>query len=397
MTPGTIRFDLFGSEDEAQSYQFFHERTRVELSSFYDAPFWNTLILQASHSEPAIKHVLVAIGALHACLQGASFGEDGQPLTTVVQARRLFSMQQYNKSIHLLTKAQALQPAKTEVILLTCLLFICFENMQSNYLGALKHLHSGFNILKKWRDTHPSMPLSSTQSDSSAIINEQLMPIFQRLNVHDSTLDKAVSCNAHVKASSEKEAVGLEPLAPRIPDSFHTLHEARTCHDELIIWSAHAMEALLLDEAACENVRASLVAKVDRLLHRWLQCFDTYLSTDILRGNRSYHCAANFLRIRHRLTCLLLLTVLSTDETELDGFTDDFADILQMCRTYIQDDEPSVLSNVTFGFDLCIIPPLYVTATECRDPTVRREAIAVLRSCRRREGVWNSWVTANIA
>jgi len=396
VTLGTFCLDVFGDEREARSYQFFHERTKTELGGFYDSFFWNGLILQASHSEEALRHVLVAIGALHEALQLATFGDDGQASTNLVRAQRLFSMHHYNRSIQLLTQAQAVTPVRTELVLMTCILFICLENMQSNYLGALKHLHGGLNILEKWREPLKTQPWSFTAGSSSAVILDQLVPMFQRLNVHDHISREPLLKDVNPRLPA-KDVVGYALNVPRVPVSFHRLHEARACLDHLIPWSAHALEAEILQGDRCETLGTSVISSVNQLLHDWAKRFDTYLSTNLNQSNNSYHRAVTFLRIRHRLASLLLLTVPRTNETELDEFSSDFGEILEMCREFVEAGGPSVISNVTFGFDLCIIPPLYLIVAECRDPRIRREAIKILRSCRRREGVWNSWVTANIA
>lgn len=50
----------------------------------------------------------------------------------------------------------------------------------------------------------------------------------------------------------------------------------------------------------------------------------------------------------------------------------------------------------SFSADLGIVPPLFVVATKCRDPTVRRQAIQLLMSSSRREGMWDSELIARI-
>ena len=50
-----------------------------------------------------------------------------------------------------------------------------------------------------------------------------------------------------------------------------------------------------------------------------------------------------------------------------------------------------------FSADLAIVPPLFVVATKCRDRTLRRQAIQLLRSSPRREGMWDSELASHIA
>jgi hypothetical protein len=50
----------------------------------------------------------------------------------------------------------------------------------------------------------------------------------------------------------------------------------------------------------------------------------------------------------------------------------------------------------SFSADLGIVPPLFVVATKCRDPVTRRQAVQLLMSSSRREGMWDSELAARI-
>jgi hypothetical protein len=42
-----------------------------------------------------------------------------------------------------------------------------------------------------------------------------------------------------------------------------------------------------------------------------------------------------------------------------------------------------------FTFEMGLIPPLYITVQKCRDPFLRRRALALLRRAPAQEGLWN--------
>jgi hypothetical protein len=54
-------------------------------------------------------------------------------------------------------------------------------------------------------------------------------------------------------------------------------------------------------------------------------------------------------------------------------------------------------SKPIFSLDLGIITPLYVVVSRCRDPAIRRRGLQLLASCNRREGIWDSTLTARVA
>ena len=49
-----------------------------------------------------------------------------------------------------------------------------------------------------------------------------------------------------------------------------------------------------------------------------------------------------------------------------------------------------------YTHDVGVVPPLHVTATKCRDPVIRREAIDLLFASPRQEGMWDGVLTARI-
>lgn len=56
---------LFTSSQEHRSFTFFCQYTVPQISSAFSDEFWNRLVLQATHHEPAIRHAAIAMGALH--------------------------------------------------------------------------------------------------------------------------------------------------------------------------------------------------------------------------------------------------------------------------------------------------------------------------------------------
>ena len=58
-------FEIWGTDKERRCFDFFLNRTAPQLSGFWDSDFWGCLILQATHHQSAIRHAVLALGALH--------------------------------------------------------------------------------------------------------------------------------------------------------------------------------------------------------------------------------------------------------------------------------------------------------------------------------------------
>lgn len=99
-----------------RSFEFFIRRTSPQLAGFFGSAFWERLVLQAAHHEPAIRYAITAIGSLH---EHAIIGKD---LETT------FALQQYNLAIRsLLAPLEQQRKQGVDVCLISCILFICFE------------------------------------------------------------------------------------------------------------------------------------------------------------------------------------------------------------------------------------------------------------------------------
>lgn len=58
-------FEMRGTDEERRCFDFFLNRTASQLSGFWDSEFWGCLILRATHHQSAIRHAVLALGALH--------------------------------------------------------------------------------------------------------------------------------------------------------------------------------------------------------------------------------------------------------------------------------------------------------------------------------------------
>lgn len=72
-------------------------------------------MLQATHHEPAIRHAAIALGALHECTPDSD------------EEASIFALQQYGKAIGYLVELQGKNRRAADVVLMTCVLFVCFE------------------------------------------------------------------------------------------------------------------------------------------------------------------------------------------------------------------------------------------------------------------------------
>lgn len=89
---------------------------------------------------------------------------------------------------------------------------------------------------------------------------------------------------------------------------------------------------------------------------------------------------------------------MKTEECVFDKFLERFQYIINSSRFLFQKDQDfRLLGQPMLHFGTGLIMFLFYAATRCRDSTLRREAIAILREYQFRNGVWDSLVAAEVA
>ncbi|KUJ20340.1 uncharacterized protein LY89DRAFT_730388 [Mollisia scopiformis] len=140
------------TEEESRYFQTFSEHTAYELSGYFDSAFWTRIVLQESHNVPAIRHAVVALGALTKSLETAP----GPGLkVNVIQATNarhhehavlshLRAIQELNQYI------SSEKSPQLRYALISCLLFVCFETFQGSYASSVQQTYGGLKILRSY-------------------------------------------------------------------------------------------------------------------------------------------------------------------------------------------------------------------------------------------------------
>lgn len=396
---------------EEKSLGFFRTRTAVIFAGYCDSGFWDRVILQVSATEPAVRHAVIALGSLHEFFDTQQPGAGYDANHKTMQ----FSLQQYNKAIASLNRLlSAMSTPSVEVVLICCALFISIESIQGNYATTARHLLGGSKILSDW--------LSSHDRKKPGLVRDELLPIFVRLNIQ-------------VKSLVELPFPSLEPNDAHsnpFPSSFSTLQEARASlysqmnklfdfiqTDETFLCSQSAVPDHIMNEmfAAAEeqNFDESFLfsprrspaelaaatqekARLLKILEGWQEVFGAFLLQASSKMNSRELGGAILLKIHYLSAWIAVVTCHSRLQTVFDEYESQFAKIVSLSNSLISagDTEGSCFGKTNFWIDMGVIGPLYLAASRCRNPTVRRQAVQLLR-LPRREGAWDGEAAATVA
>ncbi|KAH6849817.1 hypothetical protein B0I37DRAFT_307589 [Chaetomium sp. MPI-CAGE-AT-0009] len=388
----------WASSDDRRAFHFFQHITAPCLSGDLDGAFWRVLVLQICQSEPAVRHAVLAVSSLHEGMVQAT-------MTPYLNAedRNSFALYQYNRAIACLLDQMRTVDARPLVPLLTCVLFVCIELMQSKDRESLLHLEQGRQILSQLGRK------DLTRNPEIDLIKQHLVPMYTRLSLTSLMFGgEPVEIPTPLKTLTE------------VPMMFETIDEVRYAlydfMDQCLRFAKKTRLAKLSDVPS-EQMRA-FEKEQDHLLRKLAKfnvAFSLYRSTKS-RGNLVGPIA--LIQIHVHATFIWVSTALSHHETVFDDYVDTFSAIIPLATDFINSlsappahpeqhgvpaaPAPSAADTrrfaTVFTFEMYIIAPLYFVAAKCRHPIIRRAALDLLRrNPTRRENLWRANVMAAIA
>jgi hypothetical protein len=234
---------------------------------------------------------------------------------------------------------------------------------------------------------------------------------------------------------------------PNLPERFANSQEARSALDSLCERIMRFNEALSAFYAGPNNILPASIKSSGlgfrTQLQQWAAAFEPLLQNRRTPGiTNTERAGIDVLKMIQLMTTVLFLMGYSTSEKDFDNFLSPFKEIVELAKEVVVDEELSLaqsrcgdmstcrhrqrVSNMgtgmqfpgiashgpglgyrpedsylhikaSFALDLGIVPPLFVVATKCRDRKLRREAIRLLMSSPRREGMWDSILCGKVA
>lgn len=381
-----VQCNVFESDQECQVFDLYRFMTGSRHGLFFGLDFWTGRVLQVSHTDTAIRHAVLALGALQREPELAHQLALGNPDG--------FAFQSYQKAIthtsRLLSKSGK---ENFEKGLMACILFICYESLQGHYTKAHMHLQNGLRIIDEVSREPPRADGTYRQE-----VPDDILHVFARLDLQALSLLESSSPYPLMKA------FGRMKQPKPIPLEFSSLAEAQYFLFE------HSRSVCLLSEVLETTeliyVQGGLPSReqCDEELARWLTRLDLFHEKSKLDGSWTVEMqdAYTLLRVYHGITLAVSDSFSLDSELLYDRQYLRFQTMLDLLESITPapstvQPSPPPEHKVLFSFELGVVLPLYIIGTKCRDPILRRRAIAQLKSANRREGFWDSRAATVIA
>lgn len=356
-----------------------HGGNLLSQSQLSTVSFWQTLATQANRHHPAVKAVLVGLGCFHQalCRRAHEFEVTNEHKD---YANTVFAVSQYNRAIHLLSNSDPKQ-LTIEITLTCCLLFAAMTMWIEKISTPIVHAHAGWLLLQDH-----ARAVARGEAVPIVSLQEIFEPNFKRLLINACTFADEFP---H-KQSPIDEDFELE-YDVELPVSFDGYGQA-------LHYLTGILKCVLRTTARSTLYHEAVLGRIRNQLPLYLDALQL-TSAKLYRSKGSN--LSKYLRpllIHHRMVNVMLETLPSNDETIFDKYQYDFNFIITEAEWFLAHESEVRLEELKpFHPTLGIIPPLFFTATRCRDPILRRRALDLLHSTAHTERRWTSCMATTLA
>ncbi|OAA65326.1 Zn(2)-C6 fungal-type DNA-binding domain protein [Niveomyces insectorum RCEF 264] len=408
-----------GSQHEHRALQFFTRTGASSLAGYIDVDFWTRLVPQCAHAEAAVYHAVVAVGALLVQLHDKALPH-AQPSTTAGSQLATLVLEHQNKAIR--STMQALsspQENRSTMSAVTFILLFCIEALQGREFEALRLFEHGIRALTTTTTTHTTTTTTTTS------------PQFTAAGL-DAQLDRMrLLCGMFEGPETDTPSPAMRRALPWLaaphPVRGPDITSRTMAHDELTDLIT-AVQQVVATTSGPPGDRQALEAA----LGDWNRRFEQYLATEAAHSPVTHQemphargdaIVASMLRLRYHIARVWLADGPDRGEMLYDGYLPVFhavvaeaAHCLRLMRADGSEgsrdgvdaggggdggsdlDAPSATPlSLPFAFEMGLIPPLYWTVLKCRYPSLRRQALGLLRQAPAQEGLWNRNIMVKVA
>ncbi|KAK5047375.1 hypothetical protein LTR84_006898 [Exophiala bonariae] len=369
----------------------FQHRTIGQLESTFRSELWSTIIPTLVQHDPVVRQAVLALSAFHEHY--------------LVQGRTSTALPDHATRCYHQARQQIIQLKSPEnffdSILCACLIFGVCASLRGEFEEATRHATAGMRIISgRRRALTPSTSIFASADNTLFSVFLDLQD--QVLQANDD--DFQIACPelegqvGDIPDQFEDMETALTHLQVLVND-FIDLHQAAERHHETHPWVA-------------SQISPALQPKFDEISTRY-DVWKKALSSLSANGDHRQRAGLLLLKI-FELSFQIDMHTFEHGESTYDDFRDTNLTILSLVEAFVQiqcdtsgikaldhnDQTESPTSNrqsLYFTSSPEIVPVLFEIATRSHDPALRQKACQSLRSCRRREGIWDSFVAASLA
>lgn len=356
---------------ERRAFAYYFQNAASAVGGGLDVDFWRTIVPQVCRSEPAVWDAIISVSALF---------ESPEPISDRTQNHR-DALGWYSRSVSAVRQQIERGSVDTFVGLISCVLFICIEALQGGVDEAIQLYCQGVHLITALRSQIASGRVTAAKA---ALLEDTIVPIFIRLGLIGFTFSRP--------------QIGLLLRGVKRKQVFASLRSAREEITRLgaeIQFFQHSCEEYLLspNHSRIPQDLLGLQADLSVQLRDWHSAFTNLVDSLSLHGTAAMTLEdtgtiALFSAIYETLFIMLEVSA-SSSEVITDAFLPNFQRIVEQSRIALDASMRSDGTQPPFTFDISPGVALWFTCLRCRDPTIRREALALMLRSPRVQGFYS--------
>ncbi|KAK1139196.1 hypothetical protein N8T08_001191 [Aspergillus melleus] len=352
---------------ERRSFEYYFNHSGRAIAGPLDTRFWQGIILQLSRSEPAVWDAVIAISALYEDLDPFLGPPMVMPATSMDSvAKHHEPLGWYFRSMASMRERIGQNRVGSFLCLVTCLLYLCLENMQGHSVEALRLYEQGMRLIRAMQQR----PVLRTGSYEDTVAKEVIIPMFFRLGA-----SAMISAGYPVQKDLFMQTANDAICVPTM-DSLRAAMVALNMEATMLVKSAFEYVHSATDQP---NWLQALIAQQETLrlkLQRWKLVFATSQDGNPLQPNP----AASVLLTFHIASTIMVSTCLSERQLPFDDYMAEFRHLVHHAWIALTPaTECHSHRHTPFTFETGPGLPLYYVVIKCRDPSLRREALTLLK------------------
>jgi hypothetical protein len=419
----------FSNETEALYFRLFLEETSLELIGVFDTSFWGQILLQESHQQDFVRHALVGIAALSKSIKTKALtvaypGTFGTIWKEEATKQREYALTHFGKSLRGMKAVPWAGEDYLKKISIAILLVIVFETMYGQPDLAFSHAMVGDRLIRRRidiRDRSRERYNNGQLSPAPRVLDGDIFSAFVRFGLQMMTFVDTRPYLTH-----EVGRVNASDRMAKMPTEFFSLVEATYFWEYVIRRACHYVMYAAVRSQSNRIMRDFSKPFSGRVLDMTPEtCIygAPYIVPPELYADKEYHTneirlwwaafvpllsriqsSSSDLRARTGALIMQLYAItikivvegtLFTDQCSYDIYLPEYKEIVCLCRQIDDNFREMSEHQPSFHVHLSIVPCLFTTLLRCRDRSLRRECIEILRTSQH-DGPWDRFIIAAV-
>ncbi|KAF7586062.1 hypothetical protein BBP40_009628 [Aspergillus hancockii] len=374
---------------ERRAFAYYFQHAAPFVGGDLDVDFWSTIVPQVCRSEPAVWDAIISISALFESREPwpkAVLPARGYPRTLNQNHRDALSW--YSRAVSAVRQRIERGAVDIFVGLISCVLFICIECLQGAAAQALQLYRQGVQLIV---DLRAKIACGVVPSFNVSLLEDTIVPIFVRLGaiaisvspvpVSDLLQDTGhASTHKFVSLKRAREAIVLLATEVQLFD--------RICSEHLLKpHPSHVPQKLV-------NQQRALSARLKSWHTAFIKLMESLHTKDILSPQET--STAAILYTYHEMLFILVAICVSPLQIITDAYLPNFQNIVEQSSIALDSSAQSDGTQPPFTFGISVGLPLWFTCLRCREPRIRRRALALLNRAPRVQGFYMCDTTVTV-